>query len=139
MEFRSIAMGNRQVLLRAKSETNSNSQATDSPVVSFRWSSISFFLSRVSPTFFFLPRVGLPRLDPLRETRAKQKRVCKPVIRDSGVTQMGKRRGGLRGEKGRDRSRGRKKTGQQTGRERAAISASSPTFARAPYMTRVSN
>lgn len=51
------------------------------------------------------------------ETRAKQKGVCEPVIRDSGVTQMGKARRLHGGEKVRDRRRRRKKTERQTGND----------------------
>lgn len=117
------------MLLRAKSETNSNSQATDSAVVSFRRSSISFFLSRVSPTFFVLPRAGLPRLDPLRDARE-----TKGSLRagNLGFGSYADGKGEARGDHGDEEVRDRRKEKEENRAVNGpAISASSPILARA--------
>ena len=80
------------MFLRAKSETNSNSQATDSAVVSFRWSSIQFLpIARIFHVLHSSVRRASKDLT-CCETCAKQKGVRGLVIWDSGVTQMGKAR-----------------------------------------------
>lgn len=74
------------------------------------------------------------------ETRAKQKGVCEPVIRDSGSYADGKEARRLRGEKVRDRGRRGKKTERgKRARTGSDISLHFHPHSRALHMTRVSN
>lgn len=121
--------GNRQMLLRAKSETNSNSQATA-------------ILSVVPPVlhqFLLIARISSRISSPgASETwpAARRKGVCEPVIR--GVTQMGMRRGDCEARKWEAGGRSRGKENRAVNRRETGTDIGLLFHPRS-HMTRVSN